>query len=202
SRRSCRARDRRAGTAPLPRLRGRGRARGRGRRPPRTSSAARRSGGRNRPERASGRVTLRVRPLEFEPVAGAGAIRLERAALRLEHAVEEQRLEPDVVVEVLEVAEARHRAAGGDAGARRAAGHVRLQAVDAAVRDQVAEVGGHVRVLAGGDLEARGTTVAEQAQALEVGGADRLLVPDDAPVAGEALSPAERLLPSESAVGI
>src|SRR5205823_7937718 len=131
----------------------------------------RRSGGRNRPERASGRVTLRVRPLEFEPVAGAGAIRLERAALRLEHAVEEQRLEPDVVVEVLEVPEPRHRAAGGDAGARRAvrrevepecggngprtqeagdtaaAGHVALQAVDAAVRDEVAEVGRNVGVL-------------------------------------------------------
>ena len=106
-----------------------------------------------------------------------GSIRDERTLHGLEHAVEEHRLDPHVVVEVLEVTkavdsaecvrrelrcavtrdiepvracEAVHPQQPGDTAAAR---DVRLQAVDAA--DQVPEIGGDVGVLARGDIEQR-----------------------------------------------
>src|SRR5207237_10571110 len=77
-----------------------------------------------------------------------------------------------------------------------------VKAVDAAAGDEVAEVGRHVRVLAGGDLEPGGRAVAQEPQALEIGRADRLLVPGDAPLAPEAHGPSQGLLALEPAVRV
>ena len=53
----------------------------------------------------SGGPPLRLGALQLEPVAGPRPVGDERAVDRLEHAVEEHRLDADVVVEVLEVAQ-------------------------------------------------------------------------------------------------
>src|SRR5437763_2059873 len=121
-----------------------------------------------------------------------------------------------MVVEVLEMPEARHRAAGRDAcrrcavrreverkgGGERActqeardaaaARDIGLQTVDAAVGDEIAEVGRDVRILTGRDLEPGGCAVAQQAQSFEVCRADRFLVPANAPYARDPLPPRER----------
>jgi len=55
-------------------------------------------------------VSLGVTLLETEIDARAGAIRMERSAAGLEHAVEQDAVDPGVVVEVLEVPHVRHRA--------------------------------------------------------------------------------------------
>ena len=126
--------------------------------------------------------------LELEPVARPRAIGSQDAALRLGNAVEHDSLDPDVVVEVLEMpppldgAERmrgdRRRAVGGDVDRMRvreagggeeardpsAARHVGLQAVHAA--HEVPEVGRDVRVLAGRYLEPGRTGVADEAQPL------------------------------------
>ena len=157
-------------------------------------------------------------------MAGARAIGPQLGFLRLDHAVEEQRLDPHVVVEVLEVPEVRDRAKSvrgelrcavprdvepvpgrkacnlqqpGDPPAAR---YIRLEAVDAA--DEVPEVRRDVRVLAGCNLEPRRSCVADEPQPLEVVRGDGLLEPLHVPRLRVALRPRERLLACERAVRV
>ena len=142
--------------------------------------------------------------LELEPVARPRAIGPQRAALRLGNAVEEHPLDPDVVVEVLEVpqpldgaervrceiagaqwAETSSACAFARPDARRKP-VIPPQRVTSAWRQSTrptrfAEVGRDVRVLAGRDLEPGRAGVADQAQPLEVVGGDRLLEPRHVP---------------------
>src|SRR5262249_57063249 len=68
-------------------------------------------------------VALGVRPLQLEPAPGTRAVGAD-AALGVERAVEEHPLETDVVVEVLQVAEATAGAEGRGAQGARSAGEV------------------------------------------------------------------------------
>src|SRR5205814_963067 len=112
------------------------------------------------------------------------------AVFRLGNPLEQHPLDPDVVVEVLEVPPPLDRAEGVGGDRRRAVGRdvdrvricqagggektrdspaardVGLEAVDAA--DEVPEVSRDVRVLAGRDLEPGGALVADEAEALDV----------------------------------
>src|SRR5205807_8742756 len=100
----------------------------------------------------------------------------------------------------LQSVSSRQAARGEKAGDPAAARDVGLEAVDAA--EQVAEVGRHVGVLAGRDLETGGRALAEEPQALEVRRADRLLEPAHVPLPRVALRPRERLLARESAARV
>src|SRR5581483_6998189 len=139
----------------------------------------------------SRRVALGVGALQLETVAGTRTVGSQRTAGGVEAAVEEQPFDAIVVVEVLEVAQRAHRAERVRRDLRRAvarqfeavrlaeagdleqpadaaaAGDVRLQAVDGAGLQQVAEVGEYVRVLTRRDVEAAGTPVAQEPQPFE-----------------------------------
>src|SRR5205085_10702444 len=65
--------------------------------------------GRLRASSRSGRPPLDLLPFQLEPVAGPVAVRPERTADGLDDAVEEHVLDPDVVVEVLEMSAALDR---------------------------------------------------------------------------------------------
>src|SRR5205823_5066542 len=92
--------------------RGRSRTRAAAPRRPSPPRAAAACGPRARssPSAESGGPPLDLRPLQLEPVAGARAVGPQHPRLRLGHAVEQQALDPHVVVEVLEVAPALDRA--------------------------------------------------------------------------------------------
>ena len=114
------------------------------------------------------------------PRPGRDRIGPQGAVHGFERTVEQHRLDPDVVGEVLEVTDGRHRpqqawaltlrrAVGGQSSSRAsaqradphetgdtaAAGHVGLEAVDCAGVEHAPEVRQVVAVLAGGDVHAR-----------------------------------------------
>ena len=155
---------------------------------------------------------------------GRGTARRRRGAT---HAVEQQLLDPDVVVEVLEVDELRERGAPGAGGSTvrsaataaaprarhsastRSSSVIPAQRVTSACSTSTApaasialEVGQLVAVLAGGDRHPAGRPVAQQPQALEVVGGDRLLEPAHVRLAAEALGELERLLARVGAVRV
>ena len=127
-------------------------------------------------------------------------------------------LDPDVVVEVLEVREvlergrrvqvdrraavqrqrqamrAAQRADAEELGDPGAAGDVGLEHVDRARFEHPPEVARVVAVLAGRDRHPGRRAVAEQPQALEVVGGDRLLEPAHLRLIAEPLGQPERLL--------
>src|SRR5437899_1258784 len=129
-------------------------------------------------------IALGVGSLELEAEPGAGTIGGELTAGRLGRAVEEHPLDPNVVVEVLEVPEAggsaervhgergctvarevdlarvAQRSHAKHAGDPAAPGHVGLEAVDDV--DPRQELGQRVAVLADGDVHPGRAVVAEQ----------------------------------------
>ena len=149
--------------------------------------ATRRSPARARRRRAAARA---ARGRGTTPGGGSAAPRSTRRQACARRAVRRE----------VEVEGRRQRACPQEAGDPAAARDVRLQAVDAA--EEVAEVGRHVGVLAGGDVKAGRRAVAQQPQALEVGRAHRLLVPRHAPLACKPRRPRERLLAGERAVRV
>src|SRR5436853_1506757 len=200
------------------------RAEGRRTRSPPRAAAACGPPARSRASARSGGPTLDLLLLQLEPVAVSGAVRPEDTAVRLEHAVEEHRLNSHVVVEILEMAKPLHgaecvrrdrgrtvrrqidavrvREAGcseetGDAPATRDVG---LQHVDGA--DQIPKIARHVRVFAGRYLEARGPVLAQECEAGEVGRRHGLLEPAHVPLEREALRPRAGDLCSERAVRV
>ncbi len=164
--------------------------------------------------------------MSVEAVSGPVERREERAVAGIGNAVEQALLDPDVVVEVLEVDEPVERerrmqmdrrtavqrqrqvvrpAQTVDAqqlGDPSAPGHVGLEHVDGAGLEHPAEVERVIPVLAGGDRHAGGSVVAHGVQALEVLGADRLLEPAHVRLAAEPLGELERLFARVGAVGV
>src|SRR5579875_252884 len=169
---------------------------------------------------------LRITALELEAVAGAGEVGAQRPAARLQHPVEQKRLNSRVIMEVLEMAKAPHRAASmgvnrwaavrgelkrttlaqrrhaQEAGDPLAAGHIRLQAADRPRREHPLEVVKLVAVLASGDVHPRGRTIPQPSQPLKIIGGDRLLKPADVVLLRKALRKPERLRTLERTVGI
>src|SRR5450759_4729195 len=156
-------------------------------------------------------------------MAGRGGVGPDGPAGRVEGAVEEHRLDPDVVVEPFQVPQV--RGGGSDMGVQvraavpgnvqavggrdcrdphpfgdaAAAGDVGLQAVDRAGRAHPAEVVQVVAVFAGGYVGC--DCVADLAEPVEVVGGDGFLEPPHVQVSGGA-GDADRLLAVVAAVGV